>query len=92
MDLRSYVKEVERNYREGQNIFRRRTVGYLLQRIAELEKEHNQQALPNQSNALFSKRVEISRVASEWCSSRNIPLHPFNIVTALESLGFLKEE
>ncbi len=40
---------------------------------------------------LFSKRRKITELAEEWCSKNDVPTHPFNIVTALVSLGLIKE-
>jgi len=37
MNLREHVKEIENKYQAGQNLFRRRSVGFLLERISQLE-------------------------------------------------------
>jgi hypothetical protein len=31
-------------------------------------------------------------LAEEWCKNNNVPVNPFNIVTALSSLGLLSAE
>lgn len=41
---------------------------------------------------LFSKRRALARKAQMWCIVNNIPSNPFNIVTALCSLGVIANE
>lgn len=41
---------------------------------------------------LFSQRKEIAREAEAWCVENNADPNVFNIVTALEALGYLKKK
>jgi len=41
---------------------------------------------------IFSKRNEISKKVEQWCMEHNAPLLPINIITALDSMGLMREE
>lgn len=41
---------------------------------------------------LFSKRKKLADMAVEWCHKQNSHADTFNIVTALDSLGVLKDD
>jgi len=44
MNLREHVKEIEEKFQAGQNLFRRQLVGFLLERISQLEQSAQQSA------------------------------------------------
>lgn len=44
LNLREHVKEIEKKYQAGQNLFRRNSVGFLLERISQLEQSAQQSA------------------------------------------------
>lgn len=41
---------------------------------------------------LFSKRRKVLQRAIGWCHENGVPDNGFNIVTALDSLGLIREE
>lgn len=44
------------------------------------------------ASTLFSTRVRMEKAAVEWCRDLGVSPTPFNIVTALSSLGLLAEQ
>lgn len=40
---------------------------------------------------IFSKRLKVSEQAEDWCGSKNIPITSFNLLTALDDLGYLRD-
>lgn len=40
----------------------------------------------------FSTRSRMEEAAAEWCRNAGVPPTPFNVVTALSSLGLLAEQ
>lgn len=42
MNLCEHVKDIEEKYQAGQNLFRRQSVGFLLERISQLEQSTQQ--------------------------------------------------
>lgn len=41
---------------------------------------------------LFSERRKVTSLAEEWCNRNDLSLYPFNIITALDALGYLRNE
>lgn len=39
---------------------------------------------------IFSKRKEATKKAITWCNESDVPISPFNIVTALSTLGYFE--
>lgn len=52
MNLIEQVKEIESKYHAGQNIFRRPSVGFLLERISQLEQAAQQKMHPTPPTSL----------------------------------------
>ena len=61
-----------------------------ISRIAEAFRKSSVAAKPH--GALFSTRVRMEEAAAEWCRNAGVPPTPFNVVTALSSLGLLAEQ
>ena len=47
---------------------------------------------PIKVGVLFSRRQEITRMAKDWCMKTKANPSPFNIVTAIDALGLLKNK
>lgn len=56
---------------------------------ASFRKSH---AMPMRHGPLFSTRIRMEEAAAEWCRNAGVPPTPFNVVTALSSLGLLAEQ
>ena len=47
--------------------------------------------IENFLHVLFSERLEIEKLAVKWCTDNKIESTPFNIITALYSLGYIRK-
>ena len=47
--------------------------------------------IANFLHVLFSERLEIEKLAVKWCIDNKIESTPFNIITALYSLGYIRK-
>jgi hypothetical protein len=57
MNLVEHVKEIEKKYHAGQNLFRRQSVGFLLERISQLEQSAQHSVEPTVDNVGESQKL-----------------------------------
>lgn len=67
-------------------------VNALAQGHQQWEDEKAAEAKPEIVGLIFSARCRLAEQAEKWCEENNAPISPFNIVTALDSMGKLKAE
>ena len=67
MNLVEQVEKVQANYQSGQNIFRRVSVGFLLERISQLEQAAQQSFAPDVAKCPPSKHNFVNGLHCSVC-------------------------
>jgi hypothetical protein len=73
MSIIENVKEIEAKYLQGQNIFRRSSVGFLLERISQLE-QAVQQSVQADGAVCTCKKYHV--VVDDVCKTCGLPYPP----------------